>query len=111
MVITNIIIIIIKNNKEKTCILIGVATPADRNVMQKEAENQLKYKSLCKEIQQMWNMKCVIITLKIGATGIVTQGLTKYLEAISGKHSTDLLEKTATLGTSHIIWKVLQSET
>jgi hypothetical protein len=32
--------IIIKNKKEKTC------TTADRNVVQKEAEKKLKYKSL-----------------------------------------------------------------
>ena len=43
--------IIIKNRKEKTCTLIDVAIPADRNVVQKEAENKLKYKSLCIEIQ------------------------------------------------------------
>jgi len=43
--------IIIKNKKEKTCTLIDVATPADRNVVQKEAEKKLKYKSLCIEIQ------------------------------------------------------------
>jgi hypothetical protein len=30
--------IIIKNKKEKTCTLIDVAIPADRNVVQKEAE-------------------------------------------------------------------------
>jgi hypothetical protein len=43
-------IIIIKNKKEKTCKLIDVAIPADRNVAQKEAEKKLKYKSLCIEI-------------------------------------------------------------
>ena len=53
--------IIIKNKKEKTCTLIDVAIPADRNVVQKEAEKKLKYKSLCIEIQRMWNMKCSII--------------------------------------------------
>ena len=42
---------IIKNKKEKTCTLTDVAIPADRNVVQKEVENTLKYKSLCKEIQ------------------------------------------------------------
>jgi len=45
--------IIIKNNKEKTFTLIGVAIPADRNVVQKEAEKKLKYKSLCIEMQRM----------------------------------------------------------
>jgi len=38
--------IIIENKKEKTCPLIDVAIPADRNVVQKEAEKKLKYKSL-----------------------------------------------------------------
>jgi len=42
--------IIIKNKKEKTCTLIDVVIPTDRNVVQKEAENKLKYKSLCIEI-------------------------------------------------------------
>jgi hypothetical protein len=49
--------IIIKNKKEKTCTLIDVAIPADRNVVQKEAEKKLKYKSSCIEIQRMWNLK------------------------------------------------------
>jgi hypothetical protein len=65
--------IIITNKKEKTCILIKVAIPADSNVTQKEAENELKYKNLCIEIQQMWDMKCMIIPAMIGATGIVTK--------------------------------------
>jgi hypothetical protein len=60
----------------------------------------------------MWNMKCFVIPVIIGATGIVTRGLKKYLKTIPGKHSTDSLQKkTAVLGTSHIIRKVLQSET
>ena len=33
------------------------------------------------------------------------KGLTKNLEAIPGKHSIDSLQKTALLGTSHIIRK------
>jgi hypothetical protein len=41
--------IIIKNKQEKMCKLIDVAIPADRNVVQKEAEKKLKYKSLCTE--------------------------------------------------------------
>jgi hypothetical protein len=87
-----------------------VAIPADRNVVQKEAEKRLKYKGLCIEIKRMWNLKSTIIPVIIGATGIVTRSLRKNLEAIQGKHSIDSLQKTAILGTSHIIRKVLQSE-
>jgi len=65
--------IIIKNKKEKTCTLIDVAIPADRNIVQKEAEKKLKYKSLCIEIQRMWNLKRTIIPVTIGAIGVVTR--------------------------------------
>jgi hypothetical protein len=34
--------IIIKNKQKKTCILTDVAIPADRNVVQREAESTLK---------------------------------------------------------------------
>jgi hypothetical protein len=44
-------------------------------------------------------------------TGIVTRGLKKEFGSHTGKHSTDPLQKTAKLGTSHIIQKVLQYET
>ena len=78
--------------------------------MQKEAEKKLKYKSLCIEIQRMCNLKCTVVPVIIGATGIVTRSLKKNLESVTGKHSIDSLQKTATLGTSHIIRKVLECE-
>jgi hypothetical protein len=53
----------------------------------------------------------MIIPVITGANGTVTEGLKKNLEATPGKHSTDSLQKTAVLGTSHIIRKVLQCET
>ena len=59
----------------------------------------------------MWNLKCKIIPMIIVVTGIATKVLRKNLEATSGKHLIDSLQKTAVLGTSHIIRKVLQSET
>ena len=71
--------IIIKNRKDKTCILTDVAILADGNVIQKEAENKLKYKRVCTETQRMWNMKCVIIPVVTEATGVVTKGLKKNL--------------------------------
>ena len=89
--------IIIKSKKGKTYTLIDVEIPANRNVVQKEAKSKLKYKSLCIEIKRMWNLKCTIIPVKIGATGIVTRSLRKNLEAVPGKYSIDSLQKTAIL--------------
>ena len=59
----------------------------------------------------MKNLKCTIIPVIIGATGMVTRSLRKNLEAILGKHSMDSVQRAVILGTSHIIRKVLQCET
>jgi hypothetical protein len=67
---------------------------------QKEAEKKLKYKNLSIEIQRTWNMKCFIVPVIIGATGIVSKSLQKYLETIPGQHSIDSLQKTAILESS-----------
>ena len=42
--------------------LVDVAIPGDRNVMEKEAENILKYKDIIIEIQLMWNVKATVLT-------------------------------------------------
>jgi hypothetical protein len=67
--------------------------------------------SLGIEVRRMWILKCTIIPVIFGATGIVMKSLRKTLEAVPGKHSIDSLQQTAVLGTSHIIRKVLQCET
>jgi hypothetical protein len=53
----------------------------------------------------------MIIPVIIGATGTVTKGLKKNLEAILRNHSTDSLQQTAIFGTAHITLEVLQPET
>jgi hypothetical protein len=63
------------------------------------------------KIQRMCNMKCVIIRVVTGVKEIVTKGTKKNLQAIPVKHSIDSVQKTAVLVTSHIMQKVLQSET
>jgi hypothetical protein len=103
--------ILVKNKKEKPYLLIGVAIPSNKNVIHKEAEKKLKYKNLSIEIQRMWNMKCFVISIIIGATGIVSESIQRYLETILGQQSIDFLQKTAIIETSHIIRKVLQAET
>jgi hypothetical protein len=83
-------------------LLIDLAVPADRNITQKEAEKKPKYKSLHIEMQRKWNMRFMIMPVIIWATGMVTKGLKKNVEAILGKQSTHLLQKTAIPGTSYI---------
>jgi len=52
----------------------------------------------------------MIIPAITAATGIVTKGLWKNLEAIPTKLLIDALQKTHIPGTSHIIQKILKSE-
>jgi len=48
-------------------------------------------------------MECITKPKIHEATGILTKGLKKNLEAIPGKHSIDSLPKAANQGTSHIM--------
>jgi hypothetical protein len=42
-----------------------------------------------------------------GATGSISKSFRKYLSSIPGNHDIKELQKTAILGTAHILWKVL----
>jgi len=99
--------IIIRDNEKGTCMLIDVAISADRNVIKKETENILKYKDLTIEIQRLWNVKTKVIPVIIGATGTISKSFRKYVSNISGNHEVKELQKTAILGTAHILRKVL----
>jgi len=87
--------------------LIDVAFSGDRNVIKKEAEKILKDKDLTIEIQRMWNVKTKVIPVIIGVTGTVSKSFRKYVSNIPGKHEVKELQKTAILGTAHILRKVL----
>jgi len=78
-----------------------------RNVIKKEAEKILKCKDLTIEIQRVWNVKTKVIPVIIGATGTISKSFRKYVSSILGKHEVKELQKTAILGTAHILRKVL----
>jgi len=75
-------------------------------VIKKEAEKILKYKDLTTEIQRMWNVKTKAIPVTIGATGTISKSFRKYVSNIPGKDEAKELQKTAILGTAHILRKV-----
>ena len=49
----------------------------------------------------------VIIIVIIGATGTISKTFRKYVSNIPGNHEVKELQKTAILGTAHILRKVL----
>ena len=79
----------------------------ETNVIKKEAEKILKYKDFTVEIQRMRNVKTNVMPLIIGATGTISLSFRKYVSNISGKHEVKELQKTAILGTAHILRKVV----
>jgi hypothetical protein len=75
-------------------------------VIKKEAEKILKYKDLTIEIQRMWNVKTRVIPVINGATGTFLKLFRKYVSNIPGNREVRDLQKTAILGTTHILRKV-----
>ena len=55
----------------------------------------------------MWNVKTKVIPVKIGETGTISKLFRKYVSNIPGKREVKELQKTAILGTAHILRKVL----
>jgi hypothetical protein len=53
------------------------------------------------------DVKTQVIPVTIGATGTISKSCRKYLSSIQGKHEIKELQKTAILGTVHILRKVL----
>jgi len=98
------------NKKVKTCILIDVAIPVDRICNAKGSGKGAKIQEFMYTDTRNVEHE-MIIPVKTGVTGIGTKGLRTTLEAIPGKHLTESLQKTAELGISHVIRRVLQSET
>jgi hypothetical protein len=48
-----------------------------------------------------------VIPVTTGATGTISKSFRKYMSNISGSHDVRELQKTAILGTAHILQKVL----
>ena len=97
----------IRDNEKGTCMLIDVAISGDRNIIKKEADKILKYKDLTIEIQRTWNVKTKVMPVIIEATGTISNSFIKYVSNIPGSHEVKELQKTAILGTAHILRKVL----
>ena len=55
----------------------------------------------------MWNVKTEVIPVIIGQTRTISMSFIKYEGNILGKHEVKELQKTAILGTAHILRKVL----
>jgi hypothetical protein len=55
----------------------------------------------------MWNVKIRVIPAIIRASETILKSIRKYVSTIPGNHEVGEQQKTAILGTSHILRKVL----
>jgi hypothetical protein len=99
--------IILIDKESKVCFLIDVAVPGDHNVDFKEIEKLDNYSDLRTEIERMWNVKAHIIPVVIGALGSIPEKLTNFLDRLKIKYDIGTMQKTAILGSAHILRKVL----
>ena len=56
----------------------------------------------------MWKVKTRAIPTIIGETGAISKSFRKYISNMPGNHEVKELQKTAILGTAHILRKVLR---
>ena len=99
--------IIIQEKDSERCLIIDVAIPSDYNIQKKATEKMSKYEDLQIECQRIWNKKVEVILIIIGATGIVEKGIQSYLQKIPENNNLYNLQRSAILGTAHILRKVL----
>ena len=99
--------IVVKDMKGKTCLLIDMAVPADKNIANKEFEKLSKYKDLEIEIQKMWHLDTTTIPVVVGALGMIGKTLDTYLEKIPGRPKSGEIQKVALMGTAHTLRKAL----
>ena len=63
---------------------------------------------LKEEIGHVWQMnKVTVIPVVIGALGVISDKFERYMEKFDVKIATEIIQKTALLGTARILQKVL----
>ena len=103
--------IVVKDHQSKTCYIIDISTPSERNMALKEVEKLSKYKDLEIEINRMWNMKTIVIPVVIGNLGMIRKTNDKWIKHLPGTPHIEMLQKITLLGTAHILRKVLSIKT
>ena len=103
--------IVIKHKQNKTCQLIDMSVPSDRNISAKEFEKLSKYKDLEIEIAKMWKMKTKTIPVIVGALGMIKKGTQKYVNEIPGNLSLTEIQNIVLNSTAHILRRTLSLKT
>ena len=99
-------LVTIQEKESERCMIITVAIPSEHNIQQKTTGWITKYVDLQIECWKMWNKKVEVILIIIGAKGVVERNIKKYFQRIPGQHNIYNLQRSAILGTAHVLRKV-----
>ena len=99
---------VIHKKKAKETIIVDIAVPGDSNVLQKKTEKYEKYQDLAGEIKRIWKSRTKVVPVLVGTLGSVSKKLAGHLEQLGSKDRTRTMQKSAHLGSAHILRKVLE---
>ena len=99
---------IVIQEKVKETIIVDIAVPGDSNITQKESEKYEKYQDLAREIKRIWKTGTKVVSVVVGVLGSVSKKLAGHLEQLGIKDRTRTMQKSALLGSAHILRKVLE---
>ena len=77
-------------------------------MIKKKEERMEKYRELGFEIGRLWNVRAKVIPIMIGALGTISNRHLSYLAEVGANMSFEKIQKSAILGTAHILRKALQ---
>ena len=101
--------ITIKTRKRSTVISLTYLVCC-KNVAMKTSENLPKYKMTKIKLQHMWNTKTTIIPVVVGALGLISKNMKRYLLEKQFEISLTNIQKTVLLGTTYIWENSYQSK-
>ena len=85
--------VVVMDKKEGKCLIIDIARPFDRRISE---ENLEKYQDLKRELKRICNKK------SLGALGMVSTSLRKWLQVLDVAKELELLQKLCLLGTASL---------
>ena len=95
--------IILIDKKERKGIIIDIAVLADLRVEEKER------RKIKRELGRLWKLKMVeVLPIVIGALGSATKEFDGWIEKLGITNNVGVMQKTALLGTTRILKKVLE---
>ena len=93
--------------KKRECTLVDISVPSDTNIVSKTSEKICKYRDLQIEISRCWNMNTKVVPIVVGTLGTVGKDLSFKLSTLPGSAKIHEIQKTALMGTAHILERVL----